>query len=55
MNQEIEVILSIEQFKNLMVFLNRVEVKGVNEAAALVDLSRTLNSSKPAQKTEMMS
>lgn len=47
MNQEIEVILSIEQHKNLMVFLNRVDVKGLNEAAALIDLARSISNAKP--------
>lgn len=40
---QITIVLTPEQHKNLMVFLNRVEVKGLNEAAALIDLARAIN------------
>lgn len=43
----IQVALTVEQQRNLMVFLNRVDVKGVNEAAALVDLAKTIGNAKP--------
>ena len=43
----IQIVLTVEQQRNLMVFLNRVDVKGVNEAAALVDIARTIGNTKP--------
>ena len=46
----IQLTLTPEQHRNLQVFLNRVEVKGVSEAAALVDLARTIGNAKPVEE-----
>ena len=46
----VTIILTVEQHRNLMVFLNRVDVKGMNEASALVDLAQTIGSAKPAEE-----
>lgn len=40
------VTLTPEQHKNLMVFLNRVDVKGLSEAAALIDLARAISNAQ---------
>lgn len=49
MNQ-VTITFTIEQHRNLLAFLNRVDVKGVNEAAALVDIARTIGSAKPVEE-----
>lgn len=51
--QEVEIVLTVEQYKNLMTFLNRVDVKGVNEAAALVDLAKRLGTPRQKKETEV--
>lgn len=48
----ITINLTPEQQKNLMVFLNRVETKGLNEAAALVDIARLINNAPAKQEQE---
>lgn len=53
MNPYIIVNLSIEQQRNLLAFLNRVEVKGINEASALIDLARTIGSAKPIEEVKV--
>lgn len=53
MNPYIIINLSIEQQRNLLAFLNRVDVKGINEASALIDLARTIGSVKPVEEVKV--
>lgn len=48
----IEITLTAEQQRNLMVFLNRVPVTGINEASALVDIARTVGAGSPPRPQE---
>jgi len=45
--------LTEQQVKNLFLFLDRVELRGLKEAVALIELSRSINSTNGDSEEEV--